>query len=276
MRERSHIAGLLKGAREQRGLSVERAAGESGIPLRYLQLLEGENPAIGIPDEFYLIPFFRRYATYVGLEVEPLLPEFLGQVQQVRGDAPPPALIYLQSPVSLLSLARLWKPAAALLAIAVAVFLLTRSTPDDEVVAAEASLVRHEPGPATAPVAAPESATVPAVPIAMPIAAAERAASDESAPTVAAAEPGGQRELRIVATELVWLSLGLDDDPEREFMLQPGDSRTWLATVGFKLKLGNAGGVTVALDGRELPPLGASGQVVRVRLPETAPLPSGG
>jgi cytoskeleton protein RodZ len=275
MHERSHIAGLLRGAREQRGLSVERAAGESGIPLRYVQLLEGEHPTIGIPDEFYLIPFFRRYATYVGLEVAPLLPEFLGQVQQVRGDGRPPAPISFQSPLSLLSLARLWKPAAVVLAIVVAVFLLTRSAPDDEVVAAEASVVRHQPEPATAPAAAPEPAAVPDAGT-LPIAAAAPTASDESAPAVAAAEPGGQRELRIIATEPVWLSLGLDDEPEREFMLQPGESRTWLAAVGFKLKLGNAGGVTVALDGRELPPLGASGQVVRVRLPETVAPPRSG
>ena len=53
-------------AREKRGLSLEQAAADAGIPMQYLRLLEGEsNVRVGVSDELYLIPFFRKYAHFV-------------------------------------------------------------------------------------------------------------------------------------------------------------------------------------------------------------------
>ena len=42
-----------------------------------------------------------------------------------------------------------------------------------------------------------------------------------------------------------------------------GTSQRFESADGFRLTLGNAGGVRVTIDGRPLEPLGASGQVVR-------------
>jgi cytoskeleton protein RodZ len=93
---------------------------------------------------------------------------------------------------------------------------------------------------------------------------------------VPAAGAPGQRELRITAAEETWLAIGVDDQPVRSTLLKPGDSRTWTAQAAFTLTVGNAGGITVALDGQELPRLGGSGQVVRnLRLPRTDAPPSG-
>ena len=89
--ERNHIVATLRQARGQRELTIEMAAAEAGIPLRYARLLEGETPSgVGISDELYLIPFFRRYATALGLSAENLLPEFLGQVQDLPPSTAPP------------------------------------------------------------------------------------------------------------------------------------------------------------------------------------------
>src|SRR6266403_3875021 len=112
--DRGHIARRLRAARERLELTIELAAANAGVPLRYARLLEGEKPLDGgVSDDLYLIPFFRRYAAALGLPAEELLPDFLGQVQEL----PPPSPVRLaarrrRSRVSLL------RPIAVVIAIA--------------------------------------------------------------------------------------------------------------------------------------------------------------
>jgi len=362
--DRGHIARRLRAARERLELTIEHAAANAGVPLRYARLLEGEKPLdVGVSDDLYLIPFFRRYAAALGLPAEELLPDFLGQVAEL----PPP------SPASFSARRRrgrgsFLRPLAVVLASAAAVVVIMRHAPerggfDDErwggsgtdseqpsggdgarlaaveptaqppapergaaaagqqdvvapasqpeAVSSPASPFAAERAPADGTAeraqtanaaamvaAAPQQATAPqalgAAPPPAEAAAGKRGAVEQPAttePTIqeaAASSPApnptaadmrsapalGARELRIVAAEQTWLSLAVDDEPKRSILLQPGETRSWTATRAFTLTIGNAGGITVSLDGRELPPLGRSGQVVRnLRLPqgETTP-----
>jgi cytoskeleton protein RodZ len=60
----------------------------------------------------------------------------------------------------------------------------------------------------------------------------------------------------------------VDNQPGKEMILKEGEAREWTAQNGFTVSLGNAGGVTLNLNGQELPPVGKIGQVVRnMRLP---------
>ncbi len=60
-----------------------------------------------------------------------------------------------------------------------------------------------------------------------------------------------------------------DGGEPREVLLQAGETARFTADAAFLVTLGNAGGVTLAVNGVTIPPLGRSGQVVReVRLPE--------
>src|SRR5678815_5802504 len=124
MFERNRIAEMLRSAREQRGLSLEQAAAAAGIPTQYLRLLEGEaDVKVGVSDELYLIPFFRKYARFVGIDAEQMLPEFLGMVQQMPGEGSPPIRLTYRS-----RYASLWRPLAVLLTIGVAATLLLRQS----------------------------------------------------------------------------------------------------------------------------------------------------
>ena len=58
---------LLVEARERRGLTREQAAHESNILASYLEMMETGNYS-AIPDLLYLLPFFRRYAEFLGLD----------------------------------------------------------------------------------------------------------------------------------------------------------------------------------------------------------------
>ncbi|MBI3768001.1 MAG: DUF4115 domain-containing protein [Deltaproteobacteria bacterium] len=273
--ERSHIAETLRTTRERLELTIERAAADAGVPLRYARLLEGEVPSrVGVSDELYLIPFFRRYATALGLPAEELLPDFLGHVQEL----PPPSA----APVHLRARSRaatFWRPVAVLLAIAGATFVILRQTPERPSVEdehwSEAERVARADGVDRTAADEPTPNAPPSV-ASKPV-AANPAVAPEATPAGVAPPPApavGARELRIVAAEETWLSLGVDDQPKRDIILQPGETRSWSAARAFTLTVGNAGGITLSLDGRELPPLGRSGQVVRnLRLPDGATSP---
>jgi cytoskeletal protein RodZ len=272
MFERNRIAEALRSAREKRGLSLEQAAADAGIPLQYLRLLEGEsNVRIGVSDELYLIPFFRKYAHFVGIDAEEMLPEFLGMVQQVPGDSSPPVRLAYRS-----RYASLWRPLAVLLGIGVAATMLLRQPRERPAV--DDGTETTTPAATVEPVAAAEvrATTVQdATPATAGGAPTESPTAGESAtpvPVATAVEPvPGQHALQIAAKEDAWLALALDDQPSKQFLLHAGESRTWSAGR-FTLTIGNAGGVVLTLDGKELGPIGKPGRVVKnLRLPEGAP-----
>jgi hypothetical protein len=64
------------------------------------------------------------------------------------------------------------------------------------------------------------------------------------------------------ATEATWLRVRTEDGRTTEETLPPGAVREWVSNRPFVLTVGNAGGVVLALNGTELPPLGASGAVI--------------
>ena len=56
---------IMAMAREARGFSREQAAKASNIPGYYLTMIESDDYS-SIADQLYLLPFLRRYATFVG------------------------------------------------------------------------------------------------------------------------------------------------------------------------------------------------------------------
>ncbi len=78
--------------------------------------------------------------------------------------------------------------------------------------------------------------------------------------------------LSLEAIEASWVQVTIDGKEVREALLQPDDIVQWKANKKFRLTLGNAGGVRVKLDGRELPPFGPSGEVVHKDIIGDAPV----
>jgi len=89
-----------------------------------------------------------------------------------------------------------------------------------------------------------------------------------AAPPTTVAPPAGKHHLTIQANSPTWMRVIVDSQPGKEMILKAGESREWAAKDGFILSFGNAGGVTLNLDGQEIPPVGKVGQVVRnLRIP---------
>jgi len=91
---------------------------------------------------------------------------------------------------------------------------------------------------------------------------ADTAAPPKSTAVPAQGVANGQR-LEIVAKEKSWVRVIVDDRQPQDILLEPGDSRAWSAEKQFVLTFGNAGGVDLSLNGKKLPALGRSGQVIR-------------
>jgi cytoskeleton protein RodZ len=104
-------------------------------------------------------------------------------------------------------------------------------------------------------------------------------------PLVADAGPAGSGAVRVelVVTEPVWLDVQRDGRSIYQGVLQANEIRTLAANNEITLKLGNAGGLTILLNGKPIPSPGPKGQVRTVQLtsggfqivpPPPAPAPS--
>ena len=69
------------------------------------------------------------------------------------------------------------------------------------------------------------------------------------------------------ATEMVWIRIGVDGGEPVEGLLRDGESFTWKAAEGFSLIVGNAGGVVLTYNGKQISNLGLPGEVVSLKLP---------
>jgi cytoskeleton protein RodZ len=86
------------------------------------------------------------------------------------------------------------------------------------------------------------------------------------------AQGAGPQRLLVRTTELTWLKVQMDGETTIQELLPPGVTREWTADRRFVLTVGNAGGIEIELNGLPMPPLGASGTVIRqLVLPPGAP-----
>lgn len=79
--------------------------------------------------------------------------------------------------------------------------------------------------------------------------------------------PDSEHFLKIVATESTWILIKFADGKSEEMILKPGDSKGVKFSEKISLKIGNAGGIRIDLDEKDLGIPGNSGQVVTLSLP---------
>jgi hypothetical protein len=72
--------------------------------------------------------------------------------------------------------------------------------------------------------------------------------------------------LVVRATEETWIRIQADDKESFQVLLKPGEKISYKA-ARFNMDIGNAGGVRVQFDGKNIENLGKSGQVIHLRLP---------
>jgi cytoskeleton protein RodZ len=85
-----------------------------------------------------------------------------------------------------------------------------------------------------------------------------------AAPTAAQEPQPETLELQAIADQTTWMRVIIDDSDTSEVILREGEQTSWQATTRFSMRFGNAGGVRLLLNGRELERPGRSGQVVTI------------
>jgi hypothetical protein len=126
----------------------------------------------------------------------------------------------------------------------------------------------HAGGPAAVPVAE-SSATTVAVAEATPVPDASAGADAAGLPPPVAAasptpKPAVKRGLSVQLTQASWLRVDVDGSVAYEGTLPAGASKSF-AGKSAVVRVGNAGGVKIAINGKAVGPLGASGDVVERR-----------
>jgi len=272
---------VLRLQRESRQLSLPEVARVTGIPLKYLHLLEqGGDEQLGA-EPLSLITHVQRYAEFLNLNPDITLGQFIAEFERVTpleaasSSAPRTQLLKPLLPPRVRNVPQILLPLVALglLLCVIAYSALKREQPAnrDKGIALPPPSVSVPTPQSGAPPAASSpalSASPPAV--GQPQSAPPPPAAAPPGAAVPPAEPpsSSPHRLRIQAKAKTWLHVTIDDQPMQRLFLLPGRSLEWSAEKGFTLSVGNAGAVKLSLDGQELPPLGKAGQMaLNVRLP---------
>jgi cytoskeleton protein RodZ len=121
-----------------------------------------------------------------------------------------------------------------------------------------------QPQPQAAAAAPPSNSDAPAE---NPVAAKPALEKPVTAPTPSApSNPNAPVRVELVAAEPVWVLARTDGKYLFSGTLDPNQPRTIEANSNVTLRIGNAGGVNVTLNGKRLGPLGPKGQVRTVQL----------
>ena len=76
---------LITESRERKGLTREQVATEAHLPPHYVKMIETDSYDM-ISDRLYLVPFLRRYATFLGLDAEEIASRFVSNVQHAEAN----------------------------------------------------------------------------------------------------------------------------------------------------------------------------------------------
>ncbi len=253
------VGETLKQARLSQGINLEKVASDLKIRRTQLEALEEDNWDI-FPADVYIIGYIRAYSLYLGLKPEPLIEEFKKSRQsEALSEAPVESrkkeIFFIKPGVIITAV-------IIISGIAVISSVLRQdrnpshvlpsqpgpSTPSVAITPAEDRIIRENPKPSQ-PVAKPQ----------------ESVKTDTS--FAGQKEEKGEFQLRIIATELTWLSVETEEG-SHDITMRPGDTVQYVSKKGFKLKIGNAGGIKLVLNGKDLGSPGRSGEVKVISLPD--------
>ncbi|HVR69468.1 MAG TPA: helix-turn-helix domain-containing protein [Vicinamibacteria bacterium] len=220
----------LRRERELRGVDLREVAEATRISVRFLQALENDRIDV-LPGGIFPRAFVRQYATYLGLDPDRTVAEFVYASGEQAGQPTTPA------PARSLRMPSL--AAAVLLAIAgLGAWAALRDDaqgPAEPVAAAQAPTSTFAPDPVYPP------------------------------PTTAASLPDAQGALVLTLSsrQSCWVAVLADGVKVMDRVMNEGEAQTITAKGEMVLSVGNAGGITFTLNGRPGVSLGREGEVRR-------------
>ncbi len=243
----------LRRERLVREITLEEISAATKISVRLLKALE-ESDLTRLPAPAFTRGFIRSYALHIGIEPEEKVCAYLAHLAEATAGTPPSAVRVRRR------------------------FLRGRGAAAGTIVGGVTAVLL-----VLGLIARPERRAAPRTERPVPARSARVelkhvAVSSEPTPAVRQAEPvagsAGPRDSDAVVSLILefdadsWTKLDASGQTLFVGLIRRGEVRKFEARGGFRLSLGNAGGVRVTVDGRALESLGRAGQVVRdLRLP---------
>jgi cytoskeleton protein RodZ len=235
------LAGLLRGARQDAGLSLQELAARTKIKATTLEAMERGN-FDRLPRGVFMRGFLRACARELHLDPEAIVASY--NLETLASPAPTPPLA---QPDPLLgepnALGRHWRPLAAGVAFLLFVFFLARDRPDSA-----GDGLAPRPVATTGIEAAREAKSTPAVQVRH--------------------EPRAAAGVRVVvrATGPLWLEATADGRRVIYRLLQSGEREEIAARENVLLRAGDAAAMEYTIDGRPGRVLGPAGAVRTARI----------
>lgn len=270
----------LKAARESKGLTLKEISDRTRISINFLKALEEDNYT-AIPGDVFITGFLRSYAKELGLKEKEVLARYRElRPPQEEPSAPPqperPQKGQHKPRPSVISFGRggekekgvpLWMIIVGGLIVAAIPALISLYLTRGKVTVPPSPPVQQ-----TAPVKKPmapattafrHATTMKQATAFKPRTTAAPKPKPSAAPTPAPTPQAGQLKLKLTATEDTWYSVRADNGNRRSAILKKGETASFEAKDRLLLNLGNAGGVKVEFDGKQLKPYGKHGEAVK-------------
>jgi transcriptional regulator with XRE-family HTH domain len=220
----------LRRQRELKGFSLRDLSEKTKIGINYLKYIE-ENRFEKIPGNVFVKGFLRLYANSVGLKEEDVLGIYHDQYERKEKENEKKEDTGQKLVTEKHRRLPLWLLVIPILVIA---FFLFKGIPQKK---------KNLPPPA-------------------PPKQVKELIKPEPPPVVSGGIPK-DLTLSIEATEETWVKIIIDGMEVKESLLRSGDEVSFTAKKNFGLTIGNAGGVKISFDGKEVEPLGPHGRVIR-------------
>ena len=227
----------LRRERELRGVSLREISDNTKIAMRFLEALENDRVDV-LPGGLFPRSFVRQYASFVGLDPDRAVADFLAD----HGQRPEPQAGQSRSaPTG----SRPWLSPGSLffaaMALAAVFLVMRRSGEEGESRSADTAT----PAPVVAtPTVLPTDRVYPP-PVSAP---AHQLARDTLV-------------LTMTAEQSCWVEVRADGETVINRVLAEGESETLEAQGEIVLSVGNAGGLAIRVNDQLALPLGASGEV---------------
>jgi cytoskeletal protein RodZ len=246
----------LKQARIQKELSLLDISSETRISLKFLEAIE--HGQFQILPQTYVRAFLREYASMVDLDPDDIMQQYESALQesssQKPNDAAPQRNSFQektregdnrQTSFSLSPLQRNIAFGCIIVAAIIFVAILANMNRSSN------SLSSVEEVPFDRVVRESEAAAIP-----------PPATTSDSAPVINAVHQDSLR-LEMTTRDSVWINIVIDGKNGRTYLFGANRKRVWSAKERFSVTMGNAGGATFQLNGKDIGPLGKRGAVVR-------------
>ena len=246
----------LRRERVIRDIPLEEISQATKISVRLLKALE-DSDLKKLPAPTFTRGFIRAYAKHLGIDPEEKVNAYLADL---AGDKPEAPSAKKARPRS-----RFWRgrrsTAGTIVGVVTAVLVLLG------MIASPERRTRSKPS-REGLVAAPKSAPVILKNVSISNEPTPAIRPEQAAPSNPSAVSAGI-SLVLEFQQDSWTKLEADGQTVLKGLVRRGEKRRFEAHNGFRISLGNAGGVRISVDGRALDPLGESGEVIK-----DIPLPS--